>query len=343
MYRGRYRHEPSVDTALSRLAHTAFGMPTMGPRELFYADMFASRKTPCRSQLGLPGRLRPALGLRGDVPGGERPLRLPAAVAARQRHALAQVRPVRPGRLDRRRRPPDRAHDGARGRTGAVAAGPRADRLLGPLAVQGRGRDRPLQGLRRLRAARRPALASRRRDRGLPELARRAGLHPGPRQAPHARPARRAHAAGAGGRGPRDADGRPPGRRGDRPRRARPRRQGGALRSARRPRRRPRRALERGGGPRPAGPEGRGRPRDLLDLPGRHEPRLVALRCPTSGEVLASGRPGYEFLDWGGAHHIGGGSHGSLHANDSNAVLLWAGWTRRSRRASSGRYATSSR
>jgi hypothetical protein len=50
-----------------------------------------------------------------------------------------------------------------------------------------------------------------------------------------------------------------------------------------------------------------------------------ALRCSTSGEVLASARPGYEFLDWGGAHHIGGGSHGSLHANDSNAVLLWSG------------------
>ena len=55
MYRGRFRHEPSVDTALSRLAHTAFGLPTWGPRELFYADLFASRKTSCRSQLGLPG------------------------------------------------------------------------------------------------------------------------------------------------------------------------------------------------------------------------------------------------------------------------------------------------
>ena len=27
----------------------------MGPRELFYADIFASRETGCRSQLGLPG------------------------------------------------------------------------------------------------------------------------------------------------------------------------------------------------------------------------------------------------------------------------------------------------
>jgi hypothetical protein len=50
-----------------------------------------------------------------------------------------------------------------------------------------------------------------------------------------------------------------------------------------------------------------------------------ALRCPSAGEVLASARPGYEFMDWGGAHHVGGGSHGSLHANDSHAALIWAG------------------
>jgi hypothetical protein len=50
-----------------------------------------------------------------------------------------------------------------------------------------------------------------------------------------------------------------------------------------------------------------------------------ALRCRTAGDVLASAVPGYEFLDWGGAHHVGGGSHGSLHANDSLGSLLWCG------------------
>jgi hypothetical protein len=50
-----------------------------------------------------------------------------------------------------------------------------------------------------------------------------------------------------------------------------------------------------------------------------------ALRCRTAGEVLASARPGWEFLDWGRSHHIGGGSHGSLHANDSYGSLLWCG------------------
>jgi hypothetical protein len=50
-----------------------------------------------------------------------------------------------------------------------------------------------------------------------------------------------------------------------------------------------------------------------------------ALRCRQAGEVLLSAKPGYEFLDWGRAHHVGGGSHGSLHANDSLGALLWAG------------------
>jgi len=50
-----------------------------------------------------------------------------------------------------------------------------------------------------------------------------------------------------------------------------------------------------------------------------------ALRCRTAGEVLASARPGWEFLDWGRSHHIGGGSHGALHANDSFGSLLWCG------------------
>jgi len=50
-----------------------------------------------------------------------------------------------------------------------------------------------------------------------------------------------------------------------------------------------------------------------------------ALTCETSGDVLASAAPGYEFVDWGGVDHVGGGSHGSLHASDSNAALLYCG------------------
>jgi hypothetical protein len=50
-----------------------------------------------------------------------------------------------------------------------------------------------------------------------------------------------------------------------------------------------------------------------------------ALHCPYGGDVLASAAPGHEFVDWGGADHVGGGSHGSLHRDDSHGVLLMCG------------------
>jgi hypothetical protein len=55
MYRGRHRHEPQRDTALTRFAARLMRHSVMGPRELFYADIFASRDTGCRSALGMPG------------------------------------------------------------------------------------------------------------------------------------------------------------------------------------------------------------------------------------------------------------------------------------------------
>ena len=56
-----------------------------------------------------------------------------------------------------------------------------------------------------------------------------------------------------------------------------------------------------------------------------------ALRCPHSGDVLVSAELGYEFVDWGGADHVGGGSHGSLHRDDSEGVLLMCGLDTRER------------
>src|SRR5262249_11932501 len=50
-----------------------------------------------------------------------------------------------------------------------------------------------------------------------------------------------------------------------------------------------------------------------------------ALHCPNSGDVLLSASPGFEFVDWGGSDHVGGGSHGSLHRTDSLGALLWCG------------------
>jgi hypothetical protein len=58
-----------------------------------------------------------------------------------------------------------------------------------------------------------------------------------------------------------------------------------------------------------------------------------SLQCPTSGDVLLSAAPSYEFVDWGGADHVGGGSHGSLHSSDSLGALLWCGTGPESRAA----------
>jgi hypothetical protein len=51
----------------------------------------------------------------------------------------------------------------------------------------------------------------------------------------------------------------------------------------------------------------------------------AALTCRTSGEVLLSATPGFEFVDWGRQAHVGGGSHGSLHACDSLGALVLSG------------------
>jgi hypothetical protein len=51
----------------------------------------------------------------------------------------------------------------------------------------------------------------------------------------------------------------------------------------------------------------------------------AALRNPNAGEVLVSAAPGWEFADLAGRHHVGGGSHGSLAASDSEVPILTVG------------------
>jgi hypothetical protein len=51
-----------------------------------------------------------------------------------------------------------------------------------------------------------------------------------------------------------------------------------------------------------------------------------ALLCATAGDVIVSATPGWEFADSGGIHHLGGGSHGSLRAEDSLVPLVTAGF-----------------
>jgi predicted AlkP superfamily pyrophosphatase or phosphodiesterase len=62
-----------------------------------------------------------------------------------------------------------------------------------------------------------------------------------------------------------------------------------------------------------------------LEYPGAFSRIWAALNCPTAGDLLLSAAPGYEFVDWGGADHVGGGSHGSLHRSDSLGALMWCG------------------
>jgi hypothetical protein len=50
-----------------------------------------------------------------------------------------------------------------------------------------------------------------------------------------------------------------------------------------------------------------------------------ALTAPHAGDFLVSLELGFEAVDWGGDSHVGGGSHGSLHAGDSLGPLLFVG------------------
>jgi hypothetical protein len=51
----------------------------------------------------------------------------------------------------------------------------------------------------------------------------------------------------------------------------------------------------------------------------------AALGCDSVGDILISAAPGHEFVDWGGADHTGGGSHGSLGLEDSAVPLVFYG------------------
>ena len=50
-----------------------------------------------------------------------------------------------------------------------------------------------------------------------------------------------------------------------------------------------------------------------------------ALTAPHAGDFVLSLALGYEALDWGGVTHVPGGSHGSLHRGDSLGPLLFVG------------------
>jgi Type I phosphodiesterase / nucleotide pyrophosphatase len=65
--------------------------------------------------------------------------------------------------------------------------------------------------------------------------------------------------------------------------------------------------------------------RSILDHPDALHRSWSALANPNAGELLISATEGWEFVDIGGRHHAGGGSHGSLVAGDSIVPLLTVG------------------
>ena len=326
MYRGRHRHEVAGDTALTRLASAVFRHAVYGPRELFYADLFASRRTPCRSQLGLPGVRDQHAGCVGEYL-VEHDLFdfLLLSLPDNDTHSHRNGPAAQLESLEAADRQIERLMTAAGG----------ADAFLADHAVivcsdhsqsavqheidlfaafdgfgilpAGRppGDDDEIAVCPNSRAAQVYVLERGRRRQLVPRIERTLlsleGVDVVLRRSDH-------------------PDGE------------------GILRGARDGRVRELRFAPRG---------------DLEDLQGERwhvegdldllglevrDGRVAsatypdalgrawaALRCRTAGEVLASARPGHEFLDWGGAHHVGGGSHGSLHANDSLGSLLWCG------------------
>jgi hypothetical protein len=329
MYRGRHRHEPQRDTALTRLASTLMRHSVMGPRELFYADIFASRPTPCRSTLGMPG--------------------------VRDRHSgcvAAQL--VEEDLFDflLLSLPDNDWHShraGPRGQSHSIAL---ADEQLARMMAPAGGVDAFLEDHAVIVMADHSQAEVRATvvlGEALAELgvlaprARRAS--PGEDGAIAVCPSQRAAMVYVLGERPRSTLRRSVVRRSlslegvelamwleydehDRPREAAISRMGaGELRFC----------------PGDGALDERGREwavdgsLEVLDavlgdgaLTLPHHPDALhrvwsALVCPTAGDVLLSAAPGYEFADWGGQAHVGGGSHGSLRSEDSLGALLLCG------------------
>jgi Type I phosphodiesterase / nucleotide pyrophosphatase len=319
-YRGRYEHQVSRETALTRLASTVMRRPVMGPRELFYADIFASRETGCRSQMGLPGVRDQHAGCVGaylvehdlfdflllSLPDNDThshkngPHAQVSSIAAadRQLERLFHAGGGADAFLDEHAVivVADHSHAPVEQRADLAAAF-EAFHVLGPTGADREEAEIALCPAQR--AAMIYALLPEGRDALVPRLVDCAASvegvdlvmwRPAPREGAIRGAAGELRFAPGGdlrdGRGRRwSVDG---------PLRVLDARvEDGVLRSAAYP--------------------------DALARV------WAALTCPTSGDVLLSAAPGYEFPDWGGVDHVGGGSHGSLHRSDSLGALVFCG------------------
>ncbi len=322
MYRGRHEHQPNDETALARLATQVFRKPVLGPREFFYADLFSSRRTGCKATLGMPGLRDRHSGCVG------------AFLIEQDLFDFLLLS-----------LPDNDTHSHRNGPFAQVSSLAAADRALERLMHAAGGPDTFLEehavvvcsdhSQSAVEAEIDLFTAFEGFDVLPPDGARPDGreiaLCPASRSAQvyvldHDRAAdliarveRTALALEGVDMVMRLTD-HPDGEAVVKTAR-------GELRFA------PGGQLEdlRGGRWSVEG-ELRGLELEVADgvvssaaYPDALGRIWSALRCRQSGEVLLSAKPGYEFVDWGRGGHVGGGSHGSLHANDSHGVLLWAG------------------
>ena len=324
IYRGRHPQIPAVDNALARIASAVFRHPVQGPRELFYADLFATRRTACRSQLGLPGNRDQHAGCVGEHL-VEQDLFdfLLLSLPDNDSHSHRQGPDAQVDSLA--------VADAAIRRVMEAAGGVDAFLETHAVIVCSDHSQSPVTATIDLFDAcedwrvQQP-IPGRRSNPETPELA----VCPNSRAAQiyvlerdRRRTIRNVERALGSLEGVEltmrrtdHPDGEVSVRRGAAELRFGP---GGRTRDL------------RGNAWRVEGDETVLRlahdgdtvhSEDYPDALGRI---WSGLRCRAAGDVFASAEPGYEFPDWGGGHHIGGGSHGSLHAVDSNASLLWCG------------------
>jgi predicted AlkP superfamily pyrophosphatase or phosphodiesterase len=321
IYRGRHKHEVSNETALARIAtSTLFRRTIEGPRELFYADLYASRKTGCRGQLGMPGVRDQHTGCVGaylvendlfdfllfSLPDNDAwshkngPHAQVTSIAAADRqlerlmhaaggpdaffadHSLIVTSDHSQASVEERIRLDKAFAD-------FDVATPSASRSIGAeLALSPAQRSAMIYVLDR---DRRDTVLSKatevaRKLVGVDLVIWRADSGEAVVQTP------RGELRFAAGGDLVDARGRLWSVEGDL----------AALAAHVR--------------------DGRFSSTEYPDALGR---MWSALHCPTAGDVLLSAAPAYEFVDWGGQDHVGGGSHGSLHRSDSLGALLWCG------------------
>jgi Type I phosphodiesterase / nucleotide pyrophosphatase len=327
MYRGRYRHEPQRDTTLTRVASTLIRHPVMGPRELFYADIFASRKTGCRSGLGMPGVRDRHSGcvssymvehdlfdfLLLSLPDNDWHSHKRGPDAQLQSIAQADLQLARVceagGGIDEflaEHAVIAMADHSQAAVTDTIALQDELAELgvLGP-SRNADGEDAHIAVCPSQRAAMVYALHEPERDAMRASVVAIALAIEGVEHVMWL--ARDAHDAPSEGIVSSPEHGEL---------RFRP---GGELEDLRGARWSVDGPLATIGA---SVEDGRLLTPSYPDVLARV---WSALTCPSSGEVLLSAAPGYEFLDWGRQAHVGGGSHGSLHASDSLGALVMYG------------------